>query len=365
MEQVERFCHKIVFVGDSPKNFTPDEDILRILTEDDGGNTVAGDDRVLLAIQDDWREYRESVPAGRRLQFDWSDILERGECTLDQLKALSRMSDREMRSNQIALRLRASRHRTMMGQATFLAPSDLIQLRYLEYEQMPLDTTEMDLPTRFVYYTKLRPIWIRAGLKSMEELEEFVIRKYRFSGPSTKDAIMSSLKRNNPKPGELSKEDRQILDAICREYDLLERIYRKLPDMLLYKFDKRSLLQRADLTHKALMSYLSDKANVHTYSGWWTRLLHSREKGSRIPEEDRNSFAFNICIADMIQIAYITAERDKDEHPQSESESEVLSSDEESKRKIVAKPTSQAGSTRKEEQGPKTCDPYFPLAFVT
>jgi hypothetical protein len=37
-----------------------------------------------------------------------------------------------------------------------------------------------------------------------------------------------------------------VLDAISREFDLLERAHGgKMPDMIVYKFDKSPLLERA------------------------------------------------------------------------------------------------------------------------
>jgi hypothetical protein len=187
MEKLEQLTLRIVFEGDGKYN-DPDK-ILETLLNNDNSLAVA-DQRLLLAMQEDWKEYKDRVPEHKRV-WNWKDILSRGETSLDQIKKLARMSDREMRANQIVLRLRNSRRR--QGMSNLLSPGDLAYLRYLEFDQQDLDVLDMDLPRRKGYYLNSRPIWIRSGLKTMEELEEFVLRKYRFSGPSTKDPIMTAL----------------------------------------------------------------------------------------------------------------------------------------------------------------------------
>jgi hypothetical protein len=119
-----------------------------------------------------------------------------------------------------------------------------------------------------------------------------------------------------------------VLDAIAREFDLLERAYHgQLPDMIVYKFDKRPLLERAAITLEALMAQLAQGDKYSYYAEWYINLLRSREKGARIPEEDRTGFAFCLSAGDWVQISYLTTERDKFDSPRND---EDRSSDEDS-----------------------------------
>jgi hypothetical protein len=146
MEKIEHLMMRIVIEGDG-KDVDP-EKIMNTLLSDENP-LASADQRILMAMQEDWKEYKRRVPEARR-DWDWKPLPSRGETTWAHIKKVARMSDQEMRTNQIVFRLRNSRRR--QGMTNSLSTGDLTCLRYLEYEQRDLDILEMNLPKRKSYY---------------------------------------------------------------------------------------------------------------------------------------------------------------------------------------------------------------------